>query len=227
VAQAKKKYPRVTTPIGVAIYPHLLKPDTKFKPEGEYTVKVRFAPAEIADLQSKCEALAKARMAEAIEAKPALKKVAKFVLPFKPELDDEGDETGNLIGNFKMKAEVTKKDGTKFVQKPAVFDAGGIDEDTGEVIKPKPVKVNPWSGSELRVNCELFPYFNEKDKEAGVALRMFGVQVVKLISGGSGDADSFGFGAVAGGFVDEAEEATTETSKDDASPGADAGDSDF
>jgi hypothetical protein len=209
----KKRYPRFTTPVGVAIYPHLTKPDTKFKPEGEYTVKLRFAPGEIADLQAKCEVLAKERMAEAIADKPALKKVAKYVLPFKPELDDEGDETGNLIGNFKMKAEVTKKDGTKFTQKPAIFDAA-----------KKPTKANPWSGSELKVNFEAFPYFNEKDKEAGVALRMFAVQIVKLVSGGTGDAESYGFGSEEG-FVDES--SAEETSTSDSTSDTASEDSDF
>jgi hypothetical protein len=37
---AKRNYPKITTPKGVLIYPHLSEPDTKFvKPDGEYHTK--------------------------------------------------------------------------------------------------------------------------------------------------------------------------------------------
>ena len=35
-----------TTPRGVAVYPHLNSPDTKFKPEGEWRVKLTIEGAE-------------------------------------------------------------------------------------------------------------------------------------------------------------------------------------
>lgn len=216
MADKKKRYPRATSPVGVAIYPHLTKPDTKFKPEGEYTVRLRFEPVDISSMIETADRLIDEKVQEVLAEKDAKwlkvnKANIKKVSPFKPDLDDEGDETGKLVGNFKMKAEVTKKDGTKFVQRPKLFDAKG-----------KETTASPWSGSELKVNFEFFPYFNEKDKEAGCALRLNAVQIIKLVDGGSGDAASFGFGEE-DGFADEtATEASTETVS-----GTPADDSDF
>ena len=42
------KRDNITTPTGVAVYPHLKRPDTKFNPDGDYSVKLRL-PAEDAE----------------------------------------------------------------------------------------------------------------------------------------------------------------------------------
>jgi len=43
MADNKRDTIRFITPRGIAIYPKLHKPDTKFKPQGEYSVKLRLA----------------------------------------------------------------------------------------------------------------------------------------------------------------------------------------
>lgn len=193
MAETKKKYPRAVSPIGVFVYPHLNKPDTKWKPEGQFHTKVRFRPEQVAPYEETIEKLISEKREEVLKAKPQYKKVIKTAgSPFKPELDKEtGDETGFVLGNFKMTHRVTKKDGTIIELSPAIVDAKG-----------KATKANPWSGSEGRINFEMFPYFSEKDKEVGVALRLYAVQITKLVSSGSGD---HGFDAVEG-WADDVEE---------------------
>lgn len=201
----KKKYHRYTSPIGVFVYPHLTKPDTKWKADGEFHTKVRFTPAAVQSFVDMAAEIAAEKLAEVIADKPKLKKIAKLAAaPFKPELDDDGDETGMLIGNFKMKHKVTKNDGTVVTFTPAIFDAKG-----------KPTKANPWSGSEGRINFEMVPYFANDKNEAGVSLRLYGVQITKLVSGGQGDALSYGFGEV-DGFSDDSDEGETTTKSGDA-----------
>ena len=43
----KARNPRYVTQVGVAIYPHLVEPDTKFNAEGEYKVKLRLSPDSV------------------------------------------------------------------------------------------------------------------------------------------------------------------------------------
>lgn len=206
-----KKYPKYTSPKGViAGFSALVEASTKFKPEGEFNVKVRFKPADVEKYAPEIERLSTellARVIDESEGKKAaiIKKQGKIAQsPFKPELDDSGEETGNLVANFKMRHKVTsKKTGKVMTFTPAIFDAKG-----------KPTTANPWSGSEVKVNFEMAPYFAEKDKEAGVSLRLYAVQIIKLVAGGGGgDAESFGFDEEEG-FEDTAEEKTTDAASD-------------
>lgn len=192
----KKSYPRITTPRGVLIYPHITEPDTKFvKPDGEYHTKFAL-PADdeatmafVSKLQAELDAYIEANPDELPPAK--LKKATRAEL-YEEELDDEGNETGRLIFKFKLKAMVKTKT-KQWPQKPRLFDAAA---------QPIEGALQVWSGSEGKCNLEVFPYFMETTKQFGLSLRLKGVQILKLVSGGGDTADDMGFGAE-DGFINE------------------------
>lgn len=193
---SKRNYPRLTTPRGVLIYPHVTEPDTKFvKPDGEYHTKfalVQDAPG-VAEFTAKLEEILQAYKVEnPDEIKPIALKKATTADLFEEELDDEGNETGRVIFKFKLKAMVVTK--TKsWPQAPRLFDA-----------KAQPIEgeVKVWTGSEGKISTEVFPYFMETTKQFGLSLRLKGVQILKLVSGGGGNANDMGFGEE-DGFVSE------------------------
>lgn len=210
----KREYIRLTTPRGVFIYPRLTEPDTKFvKPDGEYHTK--FALDADDEFVAQTEQLLEDYIDEElpnIEARAKglkgakLKKVQKTIEQaqkretndlYEEEYDDEGEETGRVLFKFKLKA-VVKTDKKSWTQQPRLFDAG--DPDKG--IDPQPIdpdSVNPWTGTEGKVNVEVFPYFMEKDGVFGLSLRLVGAQILKLVEGSSkGDAGDMGFGAEGG-----------------------------
>jgi hypothetical protein len=97
------------TPVGTAIYPWLNKPDTKFNPDGEYSVSLLLSE----------------------DAAKVVNNVVKPLMnggkhnPIKPEVDDQGNGTGNYTIKFKLKAKVSPKRGQPFEQKPILLDEDG------------------------------------------------------------------------------------------------------
>ena len=165
-----------TTPQGIAQYPWLSKPDTKFSEEGDYKVNLILPKAEAIPLLKQInEVFAENVDKETKKAKG--KDIKKASPPYFEELDDAGQPTGNVILKFKSKA----------AYKPAIFDAKGIPM----------IDSNIWGGSELKINGSIAPYYTTLIG-AGVALRLRAVQVIQYVEGGSGSADRFGFEAVAG-----------------------------
>lgn len=185
---AKKSYPRVVTPSGTFIYPHLTKPDTKFvKPDGVYKTSFALDAEPAQELIDKIESYRDKWFEEEKkpELKPAVLKKAKPADWYEEEFDDEGNETGRILFKFKLAA-VVKTPKKSWSQKPALFDAKA---------QPLAADIDPWTGSEGKCNLELFPYFMESDKSYGVSLRIKGAQILKLASGsGDGDAEGMGFG---------------------------------
>ena len=203
----KRKEDRVyiTTPKGVAVYPWLNKPDTKFdkKGGGNYHVKQRLEPSpELDAIIEKINAAADAKMAE-VEADlkekknfKSLKALTRYV-PYASVYDEEGNETAAIEISAKMAAVVTPGNGKEpFTQKPALFDSKGK-------LLAKPPAV--YGGSEVKINAQVIPFYNSATNQAGATLRLRGVQIIKLVVGGSADAKSFGFGEEEG-FEQEPEE---------------------
>ncbi len=192
------KYPQITTPRGVFIYPHLTEPDTKFvKPDGEYHTKFALdagseeAETFIAGLQ---EVLDGYIDENPDELKPAVIKKAARADFFEEELDEEGEETGRIIFKFKLKAKVKTKT-KEWDQAPRLFDSQA---------QPIAGDVNIWTGSEGKASLELFPYFMQSSKTFGVSMRIKAAQVLKLVEGGGASADSYGFGSEDDGYVSDA-----------------------
>ena len=165
-----------TTPQGVAQYPWLSKPDTKFSEEGDYKVNLILSKQDaIPILKQINEVYAENYEKELKKAKGA--QIKKAPPPYLEELNETGEPTGNIILKFKSKA----------AYKPAIFDAKGIPM----------IDSNIWGGSEIKINGSAAPYFTPLIG-AGVSLRLRAVQVIQYVEGGSGSADRFGFEAVAG-----------------------------
>ena len=160
----------ITTPTGVALYPWLSKPDTKFSTEGEFKVNLVLSAEEAKPLVETINEVFSLNVQE--EMKKQKKKDLKTANPpYQDELDDDGKATGKVIFKFKSKA----------MYKPAVFDAQGN----------AMVESNIWGGSEIKVNASVSPYFTPT-VGAGVALRLRAVQVITLVEGSEG-AGRFGF----------------------------------
>lgn len=194
------------TPKGVAIYPKLDKPDTKFDADGVYEVKLKFDPtatdgvigktsATWAEIVEKAEAIRDEFLATTKadlqsgdgKAKAKAKSISALDFGAEPDVDDDGNETGMIVVKVKMKASgVSKKDGKPWTRKPTLFDAKG---------KPLPANAPPiWGGSTLKAAAEVVPYYTAKDNVVGITLRLNAVQVIELVSGQGRTASAFGFG---------------------------------
>lgn len=189
---------------GILKYPRLNEADYKFKKDtGEYSTKM-IVSGEIADaIRPQIEAVAKQALAEAkakLEEKvasgkgeekgKAKKKLAELKLadlPMKPVYNDDGDETGEYELHFKMNASYKNKKEEVVKISPGIFDAKG----TKLVGKAIP---SIWGGTVARVSAELQPWFMESENKAGCKLRLSGVQVIELKTGGGKSAGDHGFG---------------------------------
>lgn len=190
---------------GVFIFPRLNKPDTKFKTDGEYSVKVKIGSEGGEALKEKLQPIAekafeeaKAKIKESLEglkgaklvkAKESLEKLALNALPVQPEYDDDGNETGNYIVIAKMPAVKKDKDtGKTTKRRPDIVDS------KGKVLENVPLI---YGGTEGVVKAFIMPYFNAATATAGASLRLNAVQIIKLVSSGGGD---HGFSKVDDGF---------------------------
>lgn len=174
----KSKNTRYVTPAGIAQYPYLTKPDTKFNPDGEYKLKLEIPGSSAQALVTFLDEQHAASLAKA-KKENAGKKIKEGSTSY--EIDED---SGKVTVSFKLKAKVTPKNGDPFEQRPVIFDAKGkplVDSKIG-------------GGSKVKVAYELVPYYTAI-AGAGVSLRLKAVQVIELVefSGGAG-ADAFGFG---------------------------------
>lgn len=216
----KRKLTEAITPKGIAVYPKLNEPDTKYKKEGSYETKLAFedindpaVQAFVAKVEKVRDEFFENKIAELkAEGKGAAARQLKKADILKPELDREtGDETGRYTIKASMKASGERQDGKKWTQKPQYFAASGA-----ELKNPPTIS----GGSILKLGVAMDPYVIESSKEVGVTLRLKAVQIINLVSGGKRSFESFGFEAEEG---DEIEDNDVEF---DADTGADGGTSD-
>lgn len=220
--------PLFTTPAGVAVYPHLHAPDTKFNSAGEYKTGLRFSGEDASALREQLTEKAEEAYQAEIEAliekgkaktKAAAEKLLVLHVPFEEVLDDDGEETGDIIVNFKMKASGERKDKTRWTNQPAIFDA------SGQPVK-KGLKIG--GGSTLRISYALTAFsmkmVGTKTFLTGVSPKLYAVQVISLETWGGRSAAGFGFDAEDEGFSasEAADEYFAGTEQEEA-----AGDDDF
>jgi hypothetical protein len=187
---------KVSSPVGIAVYPKLTTPDTKFKAEGEYTCRLRVAADKAAPFVAKIDAAynenletTKAALQAAIEsaegtekgkAKKALAAFKPADKPYKEALDAEGDPTGEVEFNFKLKAKVTeRKTGKVRERRPTIVDSAGT------VLDPDGLSI--WGGSKVQVGGYLVPFNTAIG--CGISLRLAQVRIIKLVSGGDEQFD--------------------------------------
>lgn len=196
---------KIVTPKGTAIYPKLNTPDTKFNAEGVYEVKLDFRPdaedgvlgtkttdwAAILDaIDAQQQQFLAAKQAELMKGDGKAKKRAKEIESIEwgreAAVDDEGNETENIVVKAKMKASGTSKDGKPWKRAPSLFDARS---------KKLPADAPPiWGGSKLKVAGKVVPYYNAKDNVVGSTFYLEAVQVIELVSGQGREAGDYGFG---------------------------------
>lgn len=201
------------SPAGKSMYPRLAEPDTKFKAEGEYSVRLLLTEQDALPILERCEALRQQAFDEEVEKvraekpKMSLDKIKEKItladLPIRAYEDPEtGEDTGLYQINFKMVASgVSKKTGRPWSRHPAVFDS------QNKAVDPKKVQI--WSGSILKVAYSLEPFCTSA-VGAGVSARLEAVQIIELVSGGNRDAAGYGFGAQEGGYSHNPEEEGSE-----------------
>lgn len=233
---ADNSYPtrtKVTTPRGVFVYPRINEADTKFKPAGEFSVRIKCPGDSPIVLQmieqidteaAACLALAiegaKEKVAKAKNPKDKAKAQAEVeqwetkYLPYAKVTNDQGEDTGEIEFKFVMTATgVSKKTNKPWSRKPRMFDGKGA------VV---PTTVNVWGGTEGKVSGEIIPYSATPTTGASVKLSMDAVQILKLVSGKNADAGDYGFetdeeGYDSSDYVAPAEEGTGDGST--AAPG--------
>lgn len=203
----KKKYVRGTSPKGTAAWPRLTEPDCTFDPNGMYSVNLRLPMDEAKSLITQIDNAHKAQVAEVVKelkSKGKPPKVKEADMPYKPVLDEDGNETGEVEFKFKLKAMAGSKD-KQWAQKPRLFDSKG---------KPLSSGVKVGSGSTIRVGYELFPYY-VPSVGSGVSLRVLAVQVLELVEYGGGSFKDYGFNEEDGFEATEQPAAANESTEED------------
>ena len=175
---------KMITPATEVLYPKVVDADTKYKAEGEYSVKMRMTGDMAKDITTaveKCKAVAEDMFREE---KGKKAKIVYQDFPLKAETSEDGEETGFLLINAKMTASgVSKKTGKTWNMRPAIWDAHR------QAINPKGLKIG--SGSICKVAINIRPYYF--GGKCGVSIKLEAIQILKLVEWGTRSADSMGF----------------------------------
>lgn len=227
----------MNTPRGDFAWPKLTEVDygnEKFpKPNGQYTVGVildrqnpgvaQFLAALDKQMEVAADEADKAFKAMAVAPRKALeaKGGIKADAPYKIIYDEVTEEDSGKV-EFKASMQASglrKKDNTKWVAKPALFDGKGL---------PLKAGIAVWSGSLGIVNFECEPYFIPGSGAFGLSRRLKGAQIIQLVSSGGGrSAASMGFSAQDDGFSSDDIEADIDPAGDGSASGDDGSDTDF
>jgi hypothetical protein len=168
---------------GTAMWAKVFEPDTKFNPDGDYSINLQMPVAEATPMCEKLDEIVQAKFDEAIEKDPRLKNTLTKQCCSNPVYDrDTGDDTGNVEFKFKLKAKVRKRDGTYYEQAPAVLDAKKTPLNKDTLIG---------NGSKVKVAFEPVPYVMPSTKKAGVSLRLKALQVIDLVEYGNSATSVF------------------------------------
>jgi len=220
MSSTNKKPKRVvyTTLPGIAIFPYLTKPDTKFKADGEFRVELKLDPADVAKFTPIIdEEIRKFREEDLGKCDVKTRKLReKYVLqsPIVELTDEEGEATGEFKAKFKKNAIYRPKDKDPIHRTVPICDA------KGKIINAPPAI---YGGSVLRVAFAIGGYFVPSAKCYGATLYIEGVKLLELKTGGSFNSDVFGGEEEGFSADDESEAASTEaggsneTTDDDAS----------
>ena len=190
-AQADKPTTRVTPLAKVFGFVNVTKPDTKYKPEGEYKIRVKVPKEAAQGLYEDLAALAEAefeKVQQRVKKDPKFKASLKGKAPKQADLPFyEDDEDGTYVFTFKSKASfVSKKPGSE-----------------GETINRT---VPIWQGNK-RLKADEVPKFGEGSLVkvsfvaagfftaavgAGITLRLEAVKLVKAVEYTGGGSNPFG-----------------------------------
>lgn len=196
---SKSRLESFTSPAGEAVFPWLTKPDTVHDAAGVYHTDLSI-PFDLAqDFIARLEGVRDSFIQTLpVNQQSSLKARDVYTMEMtRPEYGSDlspaekaavrgshvGEETGNVLFRFKLKASVQPRDGEAFTQAPIVVTA-----DTGERVE-SPV----YGGSIIRVRGQIVPYTNAAAGIVGITLRMKAVQVIELVTAGSGGGENAGY----------------------------------
>jgi len=206
----RKKLPRGITAAGRAVWPKLNEPDTKFKEEGEFSVKLELSGEAAENMKSTIREFATKAYSIECEDK-GKKKLKKADLPFKQATDQDGEDIADtFLFNFKRKASGTTKAGKAWQATVTLFDS-----------QKKKVTAEVWGGSKLRVAYTLVPWYNPT-LGFGIKLELGAVQVLDLVTRGERSASDYGFEEEADGYQGSFDDVQPPTVDDSGSEGAGA-----
>ena len=155
---------------GKAMWAKVYDPDTKFDPNGIYSVSVLVPEEEAQEMCEHLDGLAKKRLAE--EIKDRKRNDLTLKTPYEKATDKDGNETGEIEFKIKMKAKFQSKQGQWFTNKPIVVDSKRTPLNKETLIG---------NGSVIKVVFDPIPYVMMSSKTCSVSLRMKGVQVLNLV----------------------------------------------
>ena len=183
----------IVTPAGQLVYPYLKSPDVKFDDDGVWKTQLRLKGAEAENLKALIDKEVDEAVSEFSEKKN--KKVKRGNAPYKIE------EDVSTLFNFKLKASGVRPDGSKWTQKPVLYDS------KGNLINGA---IHVWGGSTGKV-AFLPVRYHTSLIGASVSLRMKAVQILNLVEGGEGaSASSYGFSTEESGYETSNDTATVE-----------------
>ncbi|BAJ51813.1 Gp2.5-like ssDNA binding protein and ssDNA annealing protein [Ralstonia phage RSB2] len=189
-AQATKPTTLVTPLATVFGFVNITKPDTKYKPEGEFKIRVKVPKEAAQDLYESLAQQAEAKLAEVVKRAKTdakFKATLKGKAPKAADLPFYEDDEGNYVFTFKSKASfISKKPGSE-----------------GETINRT---IPVWQGNK-RLRPEDIPKFGEGSTVkvsfvaadfftaavgAGITLRLEAVKLIKAVEYTGGGSNPFG-----------------------------------
>jgi len=187
--KSRKREESITTDIGIAQYPWVNNPSTKWGEGGEYSCNIILTKEQGKAIIKKLEPILKNKQKE--QAEESGKKVKTYELP----IELEGD---TYVLKAKLKpVNGKRKDGVEYTKSLGLFDSKGNPWDRSVIIR---------GGSKIRLNVRPKTWFSPL-LGVGVSLELLAVQVIELADGelSSQAAESFGFTEVEGGYVNGGE----------------------
>lgn len=187
---AKNKVTKGVTPIGEALFAHVLKTETIHKKDGKTTDTGKFTiMLKLKD--SDKEALLDKINAEWESFKETLDN-KKFKYEISNGLKEYNDEE---YFKFSMNETIKLKSGELLHRTVPIYDAK-CNEISGTL-------TGIGNGSKVKIAFDYIPFYMN-DKNYGVSLRLTGIQIIDLIEYGQTDAKSLGFGEEEGYSQNEA-----------------------
>lgn len=181
----KKDSVRGTSPAGIAVWPKLDRPDTKFDADGVFSTGLRMSAKDAAPMMKMIDKMMD-DMTASVAAEQRGRAPKRGDPPYRPFREEDGSESGDIVFNFKMKAVSRYKDRVDN-RAPAIFDAAG---------KPMVLNGPVGGGSKMRVAYSASAYFVPAIG-VGVSLRLEAVQILELVKRfDRNDAATYGFETV-------------------------------
>ena len=190
--KARTKYESIVTPVGLAKYPHVNTPNTRFNDQGVFSCDIFITKEEADALNLKLQPLFDAEYQNKLE--ELGKKKLKLSDPPVREDDD-----GNWVVKASLKnvlAGTYKNGNPRSAKSIAIYDS------QGNPLKDTLVR----GGSKVKLSVRPRCWY-VASTGFGMSLDLLAVQVIELGEGNLSDraAESFGFTEVEGGFVNGGE----------------------